>query len=113
MATSGKEAARQIIENLPDDATLEDIRYAMYARKKTERGLHDAEAGNLIDQEDVKREINEWLRSAPGECRPQLLFRASATMRAQGTHQIGGISLPLKVAKVDGATHTSERHCAH
>ena len=64
MAISDKEAARQIIENLPDEATLEDIMYAMYVRRKIELGLRDDEAGNLIDHEVVKREINEWLRSA-------------------------------------------------
>ena len=64
MAISDKEAARQILEGLPDDATLEDIMYAMYVRKKIERGLRDAEAGNLIDHADVKRELHEWLRSA-------------------------------------------------
>lgn len=64
MAISDKEAARQIIDTLPDDATLEDIMYAMYVRAKIEEGLRDEEAGNLIDHEFVKREINEWLRSA-------------------------------------------------
>jgi len=63
VALSAKEAARQIIENLPDDVTLDDIMYAIYVRRKIERGLRDEEAGNLIDDNDVKREINEWLRS--------------------------------------------------
>jgi len=34
----------------------------------------------------------------------------SATARAHWTHQIGGIFLPLNVAKVEGATHTSAAH---
>jgi len=63
VALSAKEVARQIIENLPDDVTLDDIMYAIYVRRKIERGLRDEEAGNLIDDNDVKREINEWLRS--------------------------------------------------
>ena len=64
MAISDKEAARQIIDSLPDEATLEDIMYAMYVRVKIEEGLRDAEAGNLIDHETVKREIDQWLRPA-------------------------------------------------
>lgn len=64
MAISGKEAARQVIEHLPDEATLEDIMYALYVRQKIEEGLRDAEAGNLIDHETVMREIDEWLRSS-------------------------------------------------
>ena len=61
MAISDKEAARQIIDGLPDDVTLEDIVYAMYVRQQVERGLRDADAGNLIDHEIVKREIEEQL----------------------------------------------------
>jgi predicted transcriptional regulator len=64
MAISGKEAARQIIDTLPDDASLDDIMYAMYVRKKIERGLRDEEDGNLIDHKDVMRDLNEWLKSA-------------------------------------------------
>jgi predicted transcriptional regulator len=64
MAISGKDAARQVIDALPDDASLDDIMYAMYVRMQIERGLQDEAAGNLIDHDDVKREINEWLRSA-------------------------------------------------
>lgn len=64
MAITYKEAAIQTIERLPDDASMNDIIYAVYARMKIERGLRDAEAGNLIDHEDIKREIDEWLRSA-------------------------------------------------
>jgi predicted transcriptional regulator len=64
MVISSKEAAIRAIEQLPDDASTEDIMYTLYVRQKIERGLRDAEAGNLIAHEDVKREINEWLRSA-------------------------------------------------
>jgi predicted transcriptional regulator len=64
MAMSNKEAAIRAIQGLPDDASTEDIMYTMYVRAKIEEGLRDAEAGNLIDHETVKREINEWLRSA-------------------------------------------------
>lgn len=38
--------------------------YTMYVRAKVEAGLRDAEAGNLIAHEDVKREINERLQPA-------------------------------------------------
>ena len=64
MALSNKEAAIRAIQELPDDASTEDIMYAMHVRAKIEEGPRDADAGNLIDHETVKREINEWLRSA-------------------------------------------------
>jgi len=64
MAISDKEAAIRTIERLPDDASTDDIMYAMYVRAKIERGLRDIEAGNTVSHEDVKREIDEWLKSA-------------------------------------------------
>ncbi len=64
MAISDKEAALKLIEGLPDDATLDDIMYAVYVRKQIERGLRDVEAGNTVSNEDVMREIDEWLKSA-------------------------------------------------
>ena len=64
MAISDKEAALRLIEQLPDDATLDDIMYAVYVRKQIERGLRDVEAGNTVSNEDVMREIDEWLKSA-------------------------------------------------
>lgn len=64
MAISDKQAALRLIEQLPDDATLDDIMYAVYVRKQIERGLRDVEAGNTVSNEDVMREIDEWLKSA-------------------------------------------------
>ena len=64
MAISDKEAARQIIDELPEDVTMDDIMYAMYVRRKIEEGLRDADEGNLIDNEVVMREIGRWLESA-------------------------------------------------
>jgi predicted transcriptional regulator len=67
MAISGKDAARQVIDTLPDDASLNDVMYAIYVRQKIERGLRDLEAGNTVSHEEVMREIDEWLRSAGPE----------------------------------------------
>jgi predicted transcriptional regulator len=61
MAISDKQAARQILEALPDDATLDDIMYAIYVRKKIERGLRDIEEGNTVSHEDVMRDISQTL----------------------------------------------------
>jgi predicted transcriptional regulator len=65
MAMSNKEAAIRTIEHLPDDASLDDIIYALYVRQKIERGLRDIEAGNTVSHEEVMREYREWLECAP------------------------------------------------
>jgi predicted transcriptional regulator len=64
MAISDKALAQEVLDQQPEDAPFDDIMYALYVRKKIERGLQDAQAGNLIDHEDVMREVDEWLESA-------------------------------------------------
>jgi predicted transcriptional regulator len=54
---SAKDAARQIIEHLPDQATWDDIMYELYVKQKIEEGLADIEAGRTIPHEEVKTEL--------------------------------------------------------
>ena len=55
--SSAKEAAREIIERLPDRATWDDIMYELYVKQKIEEGLADIEAGRTIPHEQVKAEL--------------------------------------------------------
>lgn len=57
MATTAKEAARQIIERLPDQATWDELMYELYVKQKIEAGLADVRAGRTISHEDVKAEL--------------------------------------------------------
>ena len=57
MAATAKEAARQILEHLPDQATWNDIMYELYVKQKMEEGLADIEAGRTIPHEELKTEI--------------------------------------------------------
>ena len=47
MATP-KEAARQLIDHLPDKASWDDIMYELYVKQKIEEGLKDAAEGRVI-----------------------------------------------------------------
>ena len=42
-----KDAAIKIIENLPDQATLDDIMYQLYVKKKIDLSLKAAEDGKV------------------------------------------------------------------
>ncbi|HMF30318.1 MAG TPA: hypothetical protein VKK79_02820 [Candidatus Lokiarchaeia archaeon] len=39
---------------MPDDATIEDIVYALNVREMVEQGLRDADAGDSISQEEME-----------------------------------------------------------
>jgi len=54
---SAKNAARQIIEHLPDQATWDEIMYELYVKQKIEEGLADIEAGRTVPHEELKAEL--------------------------------------------------------
>ncbi len=58
---SPKEQVQQILEMLPEDASLEDIQYHIYVRQKIEQGLDDAAAGRVVSHEEVQQRLAKWL----------------------------------------------------
>jgi predicted transcriptional regulator len=58
---TAKEQVQEILEALPEDASLEDIQYHIYVRQKIEQGIDDAEAGRVISHEEVQRRLAKWL----------------------------------------------------
>lgn len=55
--SSAKDAARQIIEQMPEQATWDDIMYELYVKQKIEGGLQAAEEGRTVSQEEAKRRL--------------------------------------------------------
>lgn len=56
-----KEIVEEILEQLPDETTLEEVQYRLYVRQKIEQGLADAEAGRVITHDEVKKRMQKWL----------------------------------------------------
>ena len=54
-ATNIKEAAYRLVEQLPDDATWDDLMRKAYEQQAIESGLADSEAGRVTDVESVRR----------------------------------------------------------
>ena len=52
-----KEEAKRLIEDLPDQATWDDVMYEFNIHKKIEIGLKAAEAGDVVSHEEVKRQL--------------------------------------------------------
>jgi predicted transcriptional regulator len=52
-----KEEARRLVDELPDDATWDDLMYRIYVRQNIEAGLADSEAGRVVDAEDLRKEF--------------------------------------------------------
>ncbi len=58
---TAKDQVRELLENVPDDASLEDIQYHLYVRQKIEKGLNAAESGRTLSHEEVVRRMARWL----------------------------------------------------
>jgi len=56
-----KTAVLKLLEQLPEDATLEDIQYHLYVLQKIKAGQEAVENGHVIPHEDVMRELAGWL----------------------------------------------------
>jgi predicted transcriptional regulator len=63
MVVNNKQAALKIIEQMPDDVSLEDIMYELYFRRRVDRGLKESEEGKLIPHDEVMREMVECTRT--------------------------------------------------
>jgi predicted transcriptional regulator len=58
---TAKETVRRLLDDLPNDASLEDIQYHITVCAKVERGLRDVEAGHVVNQDEAKRRMAKWL----------------------------------------------------
>jgi predicted transcriptional regulator len=58
---TAKEEVRRMLDQIPDDATFEDIQYHIYVREKIERGLKDIQEGHLLSQEEIEQRMSKWL----------------------------------------------------
>jgi predicted transcriptional regulator len=54
---TSKQAAKQLLDHLPDQASWDDIMYELYVKEKIEAGLADIKAGRTISHEQVKAEL--------------------------------------------------------
>ena len=52
-----KQQAKELIDQLPDDANWDDVVYEMITRREIELGLADSDAKRITPVEDIAREF--------------------------------------------------------
>ncbi len=57
-----KQQILKAIEELSDDATVEDAIDQLYLLDKIDRGLRQADRGELISQEEARQRMARWLK---------------------------------------------------
>ena len=58
---TAKQEVQELLQELPDDATLEDIQYHIYVKQKIAQGLADVRAGRIVSQEEIEKRFARWL----------------------------------------------------
>jgi hypothetical protein len=61
-----KDSVVELIKNLPEDCTLEDIQYHLYVYEKIVAGRKAAEEGRVVSHEEVCRRAGVW-EPLPGQ----------------------------------------------
>ena len=62
-----KERVKQLLDQLPDDCSLDDVLYHLYVIQAIDRGLADADAGRTIPHEEVAEELRrKWVLGTAG-----------------------------------------------
>jgi predicted transcriptional regulator len=56
-----KSAVLKLLEQLPEETTLEEIQYHLYVLQKIRAGQNVIDTGHVIPHEDVMRELAGWL----------------------------------------------------
>ena len=59
---NAKREALELIEQLPDNSSLEDIQYHLYVREKVEHGLRDLKSKQILSQKEAERRMKKWLK---------------------------------------------------
>ncbi len=66
MTSNLKEEVINLIKKLPEDATLDDIMYHLYVKKKILIGIQEIDQENSIPHDQVmdntKKRLEKWLR---------------------------------------------------
>lgn len=55
--TSIKTEAQRMVDQLPADATWDDLLYQVYVRQSIEAGLEDVREGRVISTEELRRRL--------------------------------------------------------
>lgn len=58
---TAKEEVEQLLHQLPDDSTIEDIQYHLYVLEKIRRGQDDIASGRRFTHEEARERLERWI----------------------------------------------------
>ncbi len=62
-----KQQALELLERLPDDAPMNTVLAEIHFIASVQRGVEDAQRGDVVTQDEVRLRLNKWLASSGHE----------------------------------------------
>jgi hypothetical protein len=59
--STAKSQVASMLENLPDDSSLEDIQYHLYVLEKVKRGVERAESEGTLSHTEARQRLGKWI----------------------------------------------------
>lgn len=59
---AGKDVARQVIDALPDEASVDEIIHALYLHAKFQRGESEIRQGRGLTNDQAKQRLGKWVK---------------------------------------------------
>jgi len=56
-----KQQVREILDQLPEDCSVEDVQYRLYVLETLRERAAEADRGDFLSQEDVDQRLSKWL----------------------------------------------------
>lgn len=61
MIMTAKLEAENILKQLPDDTTFEDIQYHLFVAEKLQRSRQQIKEGKIHSQAEVEKRLEKWI----------------------------------------------------
>jgi DNA-binding phage protein len=59
---TAKQEVEQLLKNLPDDSSYEDIQYHLYVLEKIKHGQASIAQGQGVSHEQARKRLSKWLK---------------------------------------------------
>ena len=57
-----KDTAKNLINSLPQNATIDDVIHALYVHAKFQHGEQEIKQGKGISKEDAQKRLRKWVK---------------------------------------------------
>jgi predicted transcriptional regulator len=57
-----KQQIREVLDQLPDDCSVEDVQYRLFVLETLRKRTADADRGDFVTQAEIEQRLSKWLK---------------------------------------------------